>query len=244
MSVPDEVDLSGDRRRLYRFVERHGPVEPARVAERVGVDPESFQHHLSILKRDDLLEEDPDGRLRPRLQHGEREQFEEAGVAYTIRPARPADFSGVVGVIREVADEQAYITAETVAEQLSYEETLLRRTPTECRMIFVATVAEEVVGWCHVHGQEQVKLRGTAECTVGVLEGYRRHGIGSHLLQRGVQWAAARGCRKVYNSLPATNSAAIDFLERNGWQIEAIREAHYEIDDEIVDEVMLGRRLD
>ncbi|WP_436928327.1 GNAT family N-acetyltransferase [Halosimplex halobium] len=244
MSVPDEVDLSGDRKRVYRFVERHGPVEPSAVAERVGVDPESFQHHLSILKRDDLLAEDPDGRLRPRVRSGETEEFSEAGVDYAVRPARPADFSGVVGAIREVAETRSYITAETVAEQLEYEETLFRRTPTECRVVFVATVAEEVVGWSHVRGQEQAKLRGTAELTVGVLEGYRRHGIGSHLLQRGVAWAGSRGCRKVYNSLPATNDAAVDFLERNGWTVEAVREDHYEIDGELVDEVMLARRLD
>jgi len=244
MSVPDEVDLSGDRKRVYRFVDRHGPVEPSEVAERVGVDPESFQHHLSILKRDDLLAVDGDGRLRARLQSGEAEEFAEAGVAYTIRPARPADFSGVVGVIREVTEAGTCVTAETVAEELTYDETLVRRTPTECRVVFVATVAEEVVGWCHVRGQEQAKLRGTAECTVGVLEGYRRHGIGSHLLQRGVGWAASRGCRKVYNSLPATNAAAIDFLERNRWRIEAVREDHYEIDGELVAEVMLARRLD
>ncbi|WP_123536912.1 GNAT family N-acetyltransferase [Halosimplex salinum] len=244
MSVPDEVDLSGDRKRLYRFVERHGPVEPSVVAETVGVDPESFQHHVSILERDDLLTEDREGRLRPRLQSGEAEEFSEAGVSYTVRPARPADFSGVVGVIRAVTEERTYITAETVAEEFDYEETLFRRTPTECRVVFVATVAEEVVGWAHVEAQEQAKLRGTAEGTVGVLEGYRRHGIGSHLLQRSVAWAASRGCRKVYDSIPATNGAAIDFLERNGWRIEAVREDHYEIDGELVDEVMLARRLD
>lgn len=244
MSVPDEIDLSGGRKRVYRFVERHGPVEPSAVAETVGVDPESFQHHLSILKRDDLVAVDAEGRLQARLQSGEAEEFEEAGVAYTVRPARPADFSGVVGVIREVTEDGRYITAETVAEEIAYEETLARRTPTECRVVFVATVAEEVVGWSHVRGQEQATLRGTAECTVGVLAGYRRHGIGSHLLRRGVEWAASRGCRKVYNSLPATNGAAIDFLERNGWRIEAVREAHYDIDGELVDEVMLARRLD
>ena len=244
MSVPDEVDLSGGRKQVYRFVERHGPVEPSVVAESIGVDPESFQHHVSILKRDDLLEEDAEGRLRPSLQRGETEEFEEAGVVYEIRPARTADFSGVLGVIRAVTEGLSYVTAETVAEELAYEETLVRRTPTECRVVFVATVADEVVGWAHVEAQEQVSLRGTAECTVGVLEEYRRHGIGSHLLQRGVQWAASRGCRKVYNSHPATNDAAIDFLERNGWEIETIREDHYEIDGELVDEVMLARTLD
>ncbi|MFC7196324.1 GNAT family N-acetyltransferase [Halosimplex aquaticum] len=45
-------------------------------------------------------------------------------------------------------------------------------------------------------------LRGTAECTVGVLDGYRRHGIGSHLLQRCVEWAASRGAERCTTASP------------------------------------------
>jgi len=243
MAIGD-TDLSGERKRLYRFLERHGPVEPATVAERVGLDPERFQHHLAILKRDGLVEEAADGDLVVSLQSGEAEEHSEAGLSYTIRPARQADFSGVVGVIRQVAAAGTDIAAESVAEQLEYEDTLVRRTPTNCRVVFVATVADEVVGWCHVAVPELRKLAGTAELTLGVIEGYRRHGIGSHLLQRGVNWAAGRGCRKVYESLPATNERAIDFLKTHGWTVEALREDHYEIGGDLVDEVMLARLLD
>jgi ribosomal protein S18 acetylase RimI-like enzyme len=48
----------------------------------------------------------------------------------------------------------------------------------------------------------------------------------------------------VYNSLPATNEDAVAFLESHGWTVEAVREDHYEIDGDLVDEVMLARRLD
>ena len=44
----------------------------------------------------------------------------------------------------------------------------------------------------------------------------------------------------MYQSIPASNDPAIEFLEANGWEIEAIREDHYKIDDEYIDEVMLG----
>jgi ribosomal protein S18 acetylase RimI-like enzyme len=120
----------------------------------------------------------------------------------------------------------------------------VRRTPTQSRVVFVATVAEDVVGWTHVEVAELPKLSGTAEPTVGVMQAYRRHGIGSHLLRRGVSWAGARGYRKAYESLPATNEVGIAFLEANGWEVEAAREDHYEIAGELIDEVMLARRLD
>jgi hypothetical protein len=45
------------------------------------------------------------------------------------------------------------------------------------------------------------------------------------------------------NSGPATNEEAIEFLKTRGWETEAVRDGHYRIDDEYVDEVMLAKRL-
>ncbi len=74
----------------------------------------------------------------------------------------------------------------------------------------------------------------------GWLERYRGHGIGSQLLARGTEWAASNGYEKLYNSVPSTNEDAIEFLEDHGWDTDAIREDHYKIDDEYVDEVMMA----
>jgi ribosomal protein S18 acetylase RimI-like enzyme len=243
MSLADAFDLEGDRKRVYRYVERHGPVDPSLAARATDTDLESFHHHVAMLRRDDLVEETDDGRLTVAVHPGEAEQFTEAGVSYAVRPARQADLSGLVGVIREVAAATS-VSAEAVAEEIAYEDTVIRRTPTQSRVAFVATVSEDVVGWSHVEVAELPKLSGTATTTVGVLDAYRRHGIGSHLLQRAVGWAAARDCRKVYDNLPATSEAGIAFLGANGWHVEATRTDHYDIDGEVVDEVMLARRLD
>jgi len=243
MASPSDLDFDGERQTIYRFVDRNGPVKPADAADVVGIDPETFQHHLAILRRDDLLTERPDGRLAVVLDDGEAVEHEEAGVAYTIRPARPSDIGGVVGVIQTVTSEAAYIDAEGVAERLAYEDTVVRQCPTRCRVVFVATVDSDVVGWTHVSMPESESLSNTAELTMGVLAEYRRHGIGSHLLQRGVEWAASRECRKVYNSVPATNERAVSFLRNADWSVEAVRSDHYEIDGELVDEVMLARQL-
>jgi len=243
-SSSDPLDLDGPRKRVYRYVERHGPVAPAAVAEAVGLDPETFQHQVTVLKRDGGVEETRDGRLQVPIPVDDAEEFSEAGVDYVVRPARQVDLSGVLGAVRSVAAERTSIVAESVAEQLAYEDTVVRECPTDARVLFVATVAEEVVGWCHAAVPELQKLSGTAEVTVGVLDGYRRHGIGSHLLARGVEWAGARGCRKAYSSLPATNDVGIAFLKRNGWETEAVRSDHYDLNGEYVDEVMLARHID
>ncbi|NHN46989.1 GNAT family N-acetyltransferase [Halostella sp. JP-L12] len=231
------------RKRIYAHVERHGEADPSAVAAAAGVDPEGFNHHVTVLKRDGYLE-NANGKLRVARVPCETEEHREAGVTYEIRPAREDDLTGLVGAIREVSGAKTDIVAETVAEQLDYEDVLLRHNTVETRMFFVGTVGDEVVGWAHVETPEVAKLAHTAELTLGVLEGYRRHGMGSHLLQRALEWAASNGLEKVYASLPATNDAGVEFLRSLGWETEAVREDHYRVDGVYVDEVMLATRLD
>jgi ribosomal protein S18 acetylase RimI-like enzyme len=244
MSPFGSFDLDDDdRMSIYRYVERHGTVDTSEAAEHVGIDPETFRHHVSILKRDGYVRETDDGNLRVRLDCGESEEHETAGLHYEIRPACQADATGLLGVVREVADQQEHLVAESVAEQLEYEDALFRNNAGKTRVFFVATVEDEVVGWCQVEIPSLAKLSHTAEMTVGVLVEYRRYSIGSHLLQRGMEWARANGCRRVYNSLPETNDLAVSFLQENGWRIEAVRNGHFEIDGEPVDEIMLAADL-
>ncbi len=230
------------RKRVFAYVERHGETDPSAVASAVGIDPESFHHHVTVLKRDGYLE-DADGKLRVARDPGEAEEHREAGVVYTIRPAREDDLTGLVGAIRTVAGQRTDIVAETVAEQLDYEDALLRHNAVQTRVFFVGTVDDEVVGWAHVEAPQFDKLAHTAEVTLGVLDGYRRHGMGSHLLQRALEWAASNDYEKVYSSLPATNEVGVEFLHSLGWETEAVRTDHYKVGEAYVDEIMLAKRL-
>jgi GNAT superfamily N-acetyltransferase len=249
------------RRRIYEYVERNGAVEPETVRRNVlvrsetdskparsGADldpsvqmtPEEFNHHVAILKRDEYLT-DQDGKLRVALPMGEGARTVDLdGIEATVRPARQEDITGVVGVIRAVANEEAYVVAARLAEEVSHDDVLLRHNESEDRVFFVATVGEDAIGWLHVGGVQFPKMGHTAELTLGVLERYRGHGLGATLMERGLEWASQQGYRKVYQNLPATNERAISFLQDNGWAVESIRDGHYLIDDELVDEVQLA----
>ena len=84
------------------------------------------------------------------------------------------------------------------------------------------------------------KLSHTAEPTVGVIDQNRGHGMGSHLLGRGLEWAKSEGYEKIYSSVPSTNEGAIEFLRDRGWETEAVREKHYKFGGEYIDEVMMA----
>jgi len=244
MQLDADLDFDNrDRRDIYEYVEAHGRVDPAEARGALRMDERAFGHHVAILKRDGILTTTEDGAVRVAYEEDAAEEFTGDDLAVTIRQARQEDLTGLVGAIRQVVEDKTYVDAETVADVVDNEGVLLRHNEVESRIFFVATVDDDVVGWVHVKHPQIDKLSHTGELTVGVLEEYRDHGIGGHLLERGVEWAASRDFEKLYNSVPATNEEAIEFLQAHDWEIEAVREDHYVIDGELVDETMLARWL-
>jgi ribosomal protein S18 acetylase RimI-like enzyme len=232
-----------DRRDIYEYVEAQGSVRADEARRALNLAPEAFGHHVTILRRDGYIRRTGD-RLEVAYHDEDVEEHDMDDRTFAIRAAEQRDLSGLIGVIRQVAEEGTYIEAETVADLLDHEEVILRHNDVRSRMVFVACVDDEVVGWVHLDLPETEKLAHTAVLTVGLLPEYRGHGIGGELLDRGVRWARDHGFEKLYNSVPATNETAIEFLEARGWETEAVREDHYRIGGDYVDEVMLATSLD
>ncbi|WP_336035171.1 GNAT family N-acetyltransferase [Halobacterium yunchengense] len=229
------------RKQIYQYVERHGTAARHRTRSAVDVDPTAFRAELEWLLAEGYLEDDG-GTLRVGLDPGSVEAHVADGFRYSIRPARQEDFESLVDTIRDVTAEETYVVAETVAERLLYEDTVTRHNAVESRVFFVATVDGDVVGWTHLD-LPQVDTQNAARLTVGVRGEYRERGVGSQLLERALDWAAANAYGKVYNSVPATNDEGLAFLESHGWETEGVRSDHYTIGDRLVDEVLMAYTL-
>ncbi|SNR52272.1 bifunctional helix-turn-helix transcriptional regulator/GNAT family N-acetyltransferase [Halorubrum vacuolatum] len=240
MELTQRVSIENrDRKDIYAYIERRGSVSADQVCRELGFDEHAFGHHLAVLRRDGYVRRVGDD-LEIAFDTDNGVTHEGADTRYTIRTARQADLGGLIGVLRQVAEDGSYIEAETVADLLDFEEALNRHNEVSSRMFFVATVEDQVVGWVHLDLPEADKLKHTARLTVGVMEEYRGQGIGEKLLEKGSSWAREIGFEKLYNSIPATNEGAMAFLESHGWYEEAVRRDHYRIDGEYVDEVMMA----
>jgi ribosomal protein S18 acetylase RimI-like enzyme len=243
MNIERELEFGhDDRETIYNYVERHGECTYDDLEAGVRLDPRGIRHHVAILRRDGYVDVD-DSTISVTFEDEAAEEHRDGGLEFVVRPARQADLAGLVGAIRQVAEDGTYIEGESVADMVDHEEVLMRHNEIEERMFFVATVGDEVVGWVHLAGSELEKLAHTAKLTVGVIAEYRGHGVGSHLLERGLEWATGRGYEKLYNSVPETNDDAIEFLKAAGWEVEAVREDHYRLGDDYVDEAMMAYRL-
>ncbi len=245
MQFSDELEFTHrDRKDIYQYIERYGTVDYEAARRALDMSHEAFGHHVAVLRRDGVLERTEDDELCVAFESADEVTYTDDDLEVTIRQAREDDLTGLVGAIREALADKTYIVGETVADVVESENVLLRHNELEKRVFFVATVHGDLVGWVHVNAPELEKLEHTAELTVGVIDEYRGHGIGSKLLDRGVDWALDHSFEKLYNSVPSTNEDAIEFLEARGWEIEAVRKNHYKIDDEYVDEVMMAKVLE
>lgn len=227
---------------IYQFVERHGTAARHRVREMIALPAEEFRDELERLTSQGYVAEDG-GTLRIALDAGSVEWHTSGDFVYAIRPARNDDFEQLVGAIRDVTATSEYVVAESVAEQLLYEETVTRHNTVESRVFFMAVHDGDVIGWTHLDLPQVEKLQNTAQVTVGVRQEHRGRGVGSQLLERAREWAKANGYRKMYNSVPAVNDEAIAFLEAHDWHTEGIRKDHYTLEDTLVDEVMMASEL-
>lgn len=230
-----------DRQRVYDYIREHGPVSTAELeaAEIVPVTPERYWQIVAILKRDGYVVEEA-GVLRDAYRPAGPEAHAAEAVEFTVRRARLEDLSGLAGVIRQVTAGRTYIVGESVTDQLAHADTLLHGEPDELPTYFVALVDGEVIGWVTLERRAEEKLREVAYLTMGLLDEYRGLGIGGTLLDRAVRWAGVHGFRKVASNVPATNEAAIGFLEENDWAVEAVRPDHYTIENRPVDEVLVA----
>jgi GNAT superfamily N-acetyltransferase len=245
MQFSDDLDFSHrDRKDIYQYVERYGTVDYEDARRALNMSPEAFGHHVAVLRRDGIVTRAAGDELQVAFEDDTEETYVDEGLEVTIRQAREEDLTGLVGAIREALSDQTYIEAESIADVVESENVLLRHNEIHSRVFFVATVHGDVVGWVHLNAPEIEKLGHTAELTIGVIDEYRGHGIGTKLLDRAVDWTLDNGFEKLYNSVPSTNDDAIAFLEHRGWDTEAVRTDHYKIGDDYVDEVMMAKELD
>jgi len=241
MRFSDELEFGHrGRQEVYDYVERHGAVGYEQARRALGMTPEEFGAHVTVLAREGILDHDREAEeIRVAFEDEGAETYE-TDVRFAIRQAREEDDDALVSVIRDSLTDDRYIVGESLADVIDHEEVLLRHNELQSRVAFVATIEGRVVGWVHLDRPEQEALAHTATLTVGVHREHRGHGIGERLLKRGQRWAEAVGTEKLYNTVPATNEAAIEFLSERGWETEAVREDHYRIDGEYVDEVMMA----
>ena len=105
------------------------------------------------------------------------------------------------------------VTKEAMAQRLD------RVLPLGTHTVFVAEVAEDLVGW--THGAEQEMLELGCRCEIlglVVAEGQRGRGTGRRLVEAVEQWARGRGLDQIFVRSNVVRPESHPFYERIGYE--------------------------
>jgi RimJ/RimL family protein N-acetyltransferase len=162
-----------------------------------------------------------------------------------VRVAEPGDAERLVELAREVgAEEEGWLITSgdwrSPAAERRYLKAI-RRHPDAA--VFVAESNGGIVGRLSLSRDSHPASEHVADLGLMVSRGHRRQGIGLALMEAAEQWARAAGVRKLELHVFPHNCPAIALYEKLGYQREGLRRGHYRRGDELIDAILMAKRV-
>lgn len=157
-----------------------------------------------------------------------------------VRPAAPADASGIIKLFTAVADERDSIGTEPGFDVAQRQSSILTSIEEGANFMLVAVREDVVVGSLGLQVHHNVGSLGMM-----VAREHRRQGIGGRLLDESLRWACERGLHKVHLEVWPHNAAAIALYRSRGFTVEGRLRRHYRrANGQLWDAVPMGLVLD
>ena len=108
---------------------------------------------------------------------------------------------------------------------------------------FLALDGDQAVGWCDILRKEGEGTRHTGVLGIGVINTYRRKGIGKQLIKKAIADAFSKGIRRIELEVFASNTGAIALYRKFGFQTEG-RKKNARYLDNIYDDIVIMALLE
>jgi len=129
-----------------------------------------------------------------------------------IRTARLEDVAPVTGLLSELS---------CTADEPEIRDRLTRLLDLPTERVFVATVADEVVGMIGAHFAPLLHRDSLVRITSFIVtESYRERGIGKRLLREVEAWALSNGCTQIEVTSGDHHGTAHGFYEHHGYRLD------------------------
>jgi L-amino acid N-acyltransferase YncA len=113
-------------------------------------------------------------------------------------------------------------------------------------LVLVLDTGETIAGWAKAgpYTEDHAYYEGVRESTLYVARESRRDGVGSALLQRLAEAAAADGAHKLVGKIFTSNEPSIALVRALGWREVGIHLRHGKLDGEWKDVLVVEKLLD
>ena len=162
--------------------------------------------------------------------------------AVVVRPAQEEDLPAILDLLEAVAAEGRWLGTEAPVDRAARMEVLAARVAGGTRAVHYVAVSEgEMVGQLSM----ELQASNVAELGMLVAREWRGRGIGTALVEAGLQWARAAGSHKVTLQMWPHNDAARALYRKFGFVEEGRLHRHYRRrNGELWDAVVMGLVLD
>lgn len=152
--------------------------------------------------------------------------------ALSLRPATLAD-AALIASIHSASWQATYrgllpdsfLDDEVSHERAAYWEARLNAPGSERRMVLIAQLADEPIGFVCVEQQPE-STWGVLLDNLHALPGYQGIGVGKLLMRAAEDWTREQGEAQLYLYVLEGNAPAIGFYERQGWQFVGAEPDH------------------
>jgi RimJ/RimL family protein N-acetyltransferase len=162
--------------------------------------------------------------------------------AIEIRPMTTADIEASFELFAAVAAEGRWIAREPPVDRDESHAFLQGHLDDPDAQMFLAIEAAsgDLVGQIGLTSSPV----GVVELGMLVADGWRSRGVGSALLDAGIDWARQRGAHKLALQVWPHNERAIGLYEKYGFEREGVLRRHYRrADGDLWDAVVMGLLL-
>ncbi|MDV2581390.1 GNAT family N-acetyltransferase [Alkalibacillus haloalkaliphilus] len=163
-----------------------------------------------------------------------------------IREVHLSDAEKLSTLIQQVDEFSEYMLWEPGERKISQDhqekmiESFLEKANS---MILVAVVDDELVGYLLAMGGNARRNKHSAYIVLGVLQGYRGHGIGTGLLNELERWATKNDIHRLELTTVVSNKAGVSLYKKMGFGIEGTKRDSLFIDGAYVDEYYMSKLL-
>jgi RimJ/RimL family protein N-acetyltransferase len=161
-----------------------------------------------------------------------------------VRPATNEDLDELVAHTWAVAAEGRWTGVEVPFDRDARRARLESICSRESSTVLVADTSASggpgIVG----HISVEIASYGVADIGMLIIDGWRGVGLGTALLDAGMEWASRAGAHKMALEVWPHNFAALELYRRSGFVEEGRKRRHYRRrNGEIWDAVLMGRSL-
>jgi len=161
-----------------------------------------------------------------------------------IRTAAPGDASSLSNLQKTIEGESDFFLYEEGERVLSTQKSkkqIMEWNQSGHSFILLAILNGQHVGYLIIEGSTAHRASHRANLRIGVLKNSQRNGIGSLLLQKAETWATEKGIHRLEVTVLETNSPALTFLQKHGYESEGIRRKALVIQHTTYDEIYLAK---